>query len=297
MDKKVIGYTGVFVFVVIICGWIGVGVDSILPAQHEGDSLGMGIWLVLPLLTAFITILLSKLSWSDIGLKPNLKGNLKWYLVSILIFPVVTAVVLLFGAAANWIDLSAFHFQTVLGAFSGALLANCIINFFEETAWRGFLTSQLLKFGLNDWILYLIVGCVWTAWHIPYYLVFLPEAHIQAVMPVSRAVYVLVAFSTILCWTVMFTELFRITKSIWPCIVLHTVEDALINLIVISGHISITAGKEFIVSPINGILASLLYLAVGLGLRAYRLRDNQAINSFAKSQSAEPIYRHCQYLQ
>lgn len=120
---------------------------------------------------------------------------------------------------------------------------------------------------------------MWAAWHIPYYLVFLPEADLRAVMPVSRTVYVLVAFTTFLCWTVMFTELFRITRSIWPCIILHTIEDSLINFIVISGHISITAGKELFVSPINGILASLLYLAVGLGLRAYRLRDNQASNS------------------
>jgi hypothetical protein len=47
----------------------------------------------------------------------------------------------------------------------------------------GYLTSQLLKLNLNDWKLYLIVGCVWTAWHIPYYLVFLPETDIQAIMP------------------------------------------------------------------------------------------------------------------
>jgi hypothetical protein len=279
MDKKAIGYIGMFVFVVIICGWIGVGVDSVLPAQPEGNSLGMGIWLILPLLTAFIIIFISKLSWNDIGFNPNLKGNLKWYLASILIFPVVTTTVLLIGAAANWIDLSAFHFKPIMGTFFGALLANCIINFFEETAWRGYLTSQLLKFNLSDWKLYFIIACVWAAWHIPYYLVFLPEADIKAVMPVSRAVYILVAFTTFLCWTVMFTELYRITRSIWPCIILHTVEDSLINFIVISGYISITAGKEFLVSPINGIIASLLYLAVGLGLRAYRLRDNQVINS------------------
>lgn len=89
-------------------------------------------------------------------------------------------------------------------------------------------------------------------------------------MPVSRAVYVVVAFTTFLFWTVMFTELFRTTKSVWPCVILHTVEDSLINLLVISGYISIAAGKEILVSPINGIIASILYLAAGLGIRAYR---------------------------
>ncbi|WP_243119947.1 CPBP family glutamic-type intramembrane protease [Pelotomaculum propionicicum] len=140
-----------------------------------------------------------------------------------------------------------------------------------------YLTSQLVKLNLNDWKIYLIVGCVWAAWHIPYYLVFLPEADIQAVMPVSRAVYAVVAFITLLSWAVMFTELFRVTKSVWPCILMHMVEDSLVNLLVISHYISIATGKEILVSPINGIITSILYVAVGLGIRAYRIRANQIL--------------------
>jgi hypothetical protein len=272
MNKKVVRNLGLFISIVIISGWLGVLVDSFFTEQPEGDSLGMGIWLVLPLLTALVVILISRLSWKELGLKPNFKGNIKWYLASILIFPVVTAIVLLIGAVTNWIDLSALTLRPFIVAFSSTMLVNFIIDIFEETAWRGYLTSQLLKLNLNDWKLYLIVGCVWTAWHIPYYLVFLPEADIQAVMPVSRAVYVVVAFTTFLCWTVMFTELFRVTKSVWPCVILHTVEDSLINLLVISGYISIATGKEILISPINGIIASILYLAVGLGIRAYRIK-------------------------
>ncbi len=278
MNNKIIRNIVLFSFVVIISGWIGVLVDSFLTGQPEGDSLGMGIWLVLPLLTAFIIILFSKLSWKDLGFKPNFKGNIKWYLASVLIFPVVTAIVLLIGDATNWIDLSAFNLKPFILAFCSTLLINFIIDIFEETAWRGYLTSQLLKFNLNDWKLYLIVGVVWTAWHIPYYMVFLPETDILAVMPVSRAIYVLVAFTTFLSWTVMFTELFRITKSVWPCILLHMIEDSLINLIVISGYISIAPGKEILVSPINGVITSILYLAVGLGIRTYRIRANQMIS-------------------
>lgn len=250
--------------------------DSVLIDQPEGDSLGMGIWLVLPLLTAFIIILFSKAGWKDLGLKPNFRGNIKWYLASVLIFPVVTAIVLLIGSATDWIDLSQFNLNTFIVAFCSTLLINFIIDFFEETAWRGYLTSQLVKLNLSDLKLYLIVGCVWTLWHLPYYLVFLPEADIRAVMPVSRAVYVVVAFTTILSWTIMFTELFRVTKSVWPCVILHTVEDSLINLLLISGYISIAAGKEILISPINGIITSILYIAVGMGIRAYRIRSNNA---------------------
>lgn len=285
MNNKAIRNMGVFIFVVIVSGWLGVILDSFLTGQPEGDSLGMGVWLVLPLLTAFIIILFSKDSWKDLGLKPNFKGNIKWYLVSVLIFPVVTAIVLIIGAVMNWIDLSALNSKAVIFGFGGGLLINFIIDIFEETAWRGYLTSQLVKFNLNDWKIYLIVGCVWTLWHVPYYLAFLPEADLQAVMPVNRTTYVFVSFITLLSWSVMFTELFRVTKSVWPCILLHTVEDSLINLLVISGYISIAAGKEMLVSPINGLITSALYVAVGLGLRAYRIRGNKMmINSRAISQ-------------
>lgn len=270
MSKKTTRSIGIFVFVVLISGWIGVLVDSFLTGQPEGDSLGMGIWLVLPLLTAFVIILFSKAGWEELSFKPNFKGNKKWYLVSALIFPVVTGIVLLTGAAAKWIDLSTFNLKPFILAFCSTLLINFIKNIFEETAWRGYLTAQLVKLSLNDWKIYLIVGCVWGLWHLPYYLIFLPEADIWAVMPVSRAVYVFVALITMLCWSVMFIELFRVTKSIWPCVILHMVEDSLINLIVISGYISIVAGKEIFVSPINGIVTSILYLAVGLGIRSYR---------------------------
>jgi hypothetical protein len=276
MKKKALCHMGIFIFMVLISGWIGVLLDSVLVSQPEGDSLGMGIWLVLPLLTALLIILFSKASRRDLGLKPNFKGNIKWYLAAVLIFPVVTALVLLIGAATGWIDLSAFYLKSFILACCSTLLINFIIDIFEETAWRGYLTSQLVKLNLSDLKLYLVVACVWGLWHLPYYLVFLPEADIRAVMPVSRAVYVLVAFTTFLSWTIMFTELFLVTKSVWPCVILHTVEDSLINLLVISGYISIAAGKEILISPINGVVTSILYVAVGLGIRAYR---RKAINT------------------
>ncbi|MDD3024259.1 MAG: CPBP family intramembrane metalloprotease [Syntrophomonadaceae bacterium] len=285
MKKKIIRNIGIFVFVVIISGWLGVLVDTFLPEHPEGDSLGMGIWLALPLLTAFALILFSKMSLQDLGFKPNFKGNIKWYLASVLIFPVVTAIVLMIGATASWIDLSAFNLKPFILVFASTLLINFMIDIFEETAWRGFLTSQLIKLNLSDRKLYLIVGVVWGLWHAPYYLVFLPATDIQAVMPVSRAIFVVVSMIILICWAVMFTELFRVTNSVWPCVILHMVEDSLINPLVISGYITISPGKEILVSPINGVITCILYLAVGLGIRAYRRRANHWQHVFDQQSS------------
>ncbi len=276
MNKKVIRNIVVFIVVVILSGWIGVLVDSVLTEQPEGDSPGMGVWLVLPMLTAIAITIISKGNWNDFGFKPNFKGNLKWYLIAVLIFPVVTAIVLIIGTTTKWIDLSAFDLRLFILLFlSSTLLFTFIKNIFDGTPFYGYLTSQLVKLNHNGWEIYLIVGSLWGIWHAPYYLVFLPETDIQTVLPVSRAILFIVSIITIICWSVMYVELFRVTKSIWPCVVLHTVEDLLINPLVISGYISIVAGKEILVSPIYGIITSILYLFVGLGIRTYRRQANQ----------------------
>ncbi|MEC0091971.1 CPBP family intramembrane glutamic endopeptidase [Paenibacillus macquariensis] len=274
MNNKMIRNILVFVMVVGFSGWIGVLVDSVLPEQPKGDTLGMGIWLVLPMLTAITLILFSKFGWTDVGLKPNFKGNTKWYLTSVLIYPVVTGIVLIIGSTTKWIDLSGLNLKSFIWAFSSTLFIGFIKNIFEEAVWRGFLTSQLVRLNLKDWKIYLIVGFVWGIWHIPYYLVFLQEADLQAVLPVNRAIFIIVAILTMTCWSVMYIELYRVTNSIWPCVILHTVEDSLINPLVLSGYISIASGKEIFISPISGIITSIFYLAVGLGIRAYRRRQS-----------------------
>ncbi|WP_318245312.1 CPBP family intramembrane glutamic endopeptidase [Paenibacillus gallinarum] len=265
----------VFTIIVVLCGWLGVFVDSFLTEQPEGNTLGMGIWLVFPMLTAIVLILYSKISWKEIGIKPNFKGNLRWYLISVLIFPAVTVTILVIGNAFKWIDMSELNLRTFTGVFFSTILIGFIKNIFEETVWRGFLTSQLVKLNLTDWKIYLLVGSVWGIWHVPYYMMFLPETDMQVVLPVSRIIFTVVAILTMICWSIMFIELYRITNSIWPCVLLHTVEDSLINPLVISGFISISSGKEIVISPICGVITSLLYLSVGLAIKASRRRQTK----------------------
>lgn len=270
MNKKLFRNTVIFIVIVILSGWIGALVDSLLTEQSKGNSTGMGIWLVLPMLAAIAITIFSRGSWSDIGFKPNFKGNIKWYLIAALIFPVVTAIVLIIGDMTKWIDLSAFDLKPFILLFSSTLLISFIIDIFDGAPLYGYLTSQLVKLNLNDWKIYLTVGIVWGMWHIPYYLVFLPETDMQVVLPVSRTMFSIISIVTMICWAVMFIELYRVTNSIWPGVVLHMVEDSLINPLVISGFISIAAGKEILISPITGVITSILYLLVGFGIRAYR---------------------------
>ncbi len=280
MDNKIIRNVVVFIVVVILSGWIGVLVDSVLTEQPKGDSPGMGIWLVTPMLAAITMTIFSKGNWNDLGFKPNFKRNIKWYFIAALVFPVVTSIVLIIGVITDWIDLSTLDLRPFILVFSSTLLFNFIKNIFDGTPLFSYLTPKLVKLNFNDWKIYLTVGSVWGIWHLPYFLVFLPETDIQAVLPVSRAIIIIFMIITMILWSVMFIELYRVTKSIWPGVVLHMVEDSLINPLVISGFISIAAGKEILISPIIGIITSILYLLIGLGIRTYRIQaSRKTVNS------------------
>lgn len=145
MDKRTIRNVIVFILISLTSGWLGLLIDKNIGAHAEGDSPGMGIWLVLPLLTTLILRLFAGDGWKDIGLKLNLKGNVKWYIVSLLIFPLVTLFILIIGKLFGWIDFSNFRLNAYFTGFASTLLVNFIKNIFEESVWRGYLTSKLLK--------------------------------------------------------------------------------------------------------------------------------------------------------
>ncbi len=165
--RKVIRNLVIFTVIVILSGWLGMLVDKVIPEQPEGDSLGMGIWLVLPLLAVIVLRTFAGDGWKDAALNPRMKSNAKWFIVAFLIFPVVTAIVLLIGRIFGWIDLSGFHIADFTQVFFGLLLFEFVKNIFEESVWRGYLTTKLIKLNLSDFTLYLIVGLIWSVWPVP----------------------------------------------------------------------------------------------------------------------------------
>jgi membrane protease YdiL (CAAX protease family) len=260
----------IFIIIALVVGWLGVMVDGILPDQEKEETLGMAIWLITPFVVVIILRTFFGDGWKDAGLQPNFNGNLHWYFISFMIFPFVTAITLLLGNSLGWIGIEGFNTEMYFTVFFSLLLVNIFKNVFEESVWRGYLTSKLFQLNISDLWLYLIVGLVWGFWHLPYYLEFLPDEAIQTVLPVSRISFALIAIINMMVWTVMFVELFLITRSVWTVVLLHAVEDALINHLVIDGYIQISPGKEVWISPICGIIPTLLYLTIGLALRVKR---------------------------
>lgn len=72
-------------------------------------------------------------------------------------------------------------------------------------------------------------------------------------------------------WSLVFGELYRLTNSVWPCVLMHAIEDGVPTMLfVTSGIIKLKQEAFFILDPIQGIVSLLLLLGVGIYLRRKR---------------------------
>jgi membrane protease YdiL (CAAX protease family) len=271
MNKRILRNLIIFIIITLASGWIGVFIDSFLIDQPQGNSLGMGLWLILPFLTALILRISCK-DWKDCGIKPYFKGNAKWYASSLIIYPFVTIVCIGLAAAFGYAKMAEFEMHTFLSLAVFSTAGGLVKNIFEEFSWRGYLTPKIIELKINDWLVYIISGLVWALWHTPYYLVFLPDNYFESM---TRIGFLLSACAIMICWTVMYVELYRLAKSVWPCVLMHAIEDAFPNVLVITGgFIYLTRIGDVWFNPITGIIATVLFLSIGLLLRAIRIKKS-----------------------
>lgn len=259
----------VFIIVTLGCGWFGVFIDSILIDQPEGNSLGMGLWLILPLITSIILRIVNH-DWKDAGIKLNFRKNWKWYLVSLLIYPLSMLLSVLIAFMFGKVDIKQMSLITYLPIILIMIPGNIVKNIFEEFSWRGYLAPKLIALKLNDWMIYLITGFVWSFWHAAYYLVFLPDTYFEET---TRFNMLISGWIVMTCWSVMFVEIRRLTNSVWPCIIMHTIEEAVPTaLVTIGGYIVFSQSQRTWFDPISGILVNVIFVIIGLLLRAHRMK-------------------------
>jgi hypothetical protein len=270
----------IFTTIVLAIGWIGRGLD-LLMGNPSSEGLGILLWISMPLVTSLLLRAFAGDGWKDFGIKPNFKGNVSWYMVALLVYPATTACILIIGRGFGLITFpnpSLGALGPFFLAFALALLPKIIKNFFEEAAWRGYLAPKVYSLDLNDYVGHLIVGFVWGAWHIPYYLFYLDRAVLQDFTTLNMATYIPLAIVVAISWAFVYGELRLLTNSIWPAVLMHAVEDALLFTLVIDHHIQILPGTDWLISPMNGLVSVVLFLAIGVGLRQLRIRRIQLLD-------------------
>ena len=196
--------------------------------------------------------------------------NFIWYFTALLIYPFVTVITisisLIFGVA----HISSFDISTLLSLIVMSSIGNFIKNILKSFLWL--FNSKLIELNLNDWYIYIISGFIWALLACAYYIVFLPNEYFESI---SRLNMLLSGCILMVCWSIMYVEIYRLTKSVWPCVIMHAIEDAVPTVLVtITGIITLTNSSDFWLNPISGVVATVLFLGIGIVLRTIRIKEN-----------------------
>jgi membrane protease YdiL (CAAX protease family) len=149
-----------------------------------------------------------------------------------------------------------------------AFAASFVKNIFEEFAWRGYLTARFDALGLNPFLNHLLTGLIWAGWHVPYWL-FIVD--VQAFTSLDTATFIVVGMLTLSVTAITYGELRLLSQSVWPAVILHSVANAITATLLLDGFVELQGALGVVFSPGNdGILHSVLFALIGVGLHLYR---------------------------
>ena len=281
MSTKVENHTGrnLVIFIVLVLGvavLAGLIEPFTLPPDAEPGASGLGqlLWIIAPLGIALLLRTFGGDGWDDFGLRPNFRGNSFWWLVSILIFPVVITVSVLLGMLLGGLTLDTNNFANFATVLLLGLLWAMVKNVFEEFAWRGYLAPKVYALNMNTWLAHAVVGLVWGAWHLPFVFVFWP--YLTSTMLWYFIPLLLVGT---ISQSVVYGEIRLATDSVWPAWVMHTIGNAIGNSLILSNLIQLTPGKEIWASlGAESVISIMLMFAAGYWLHQRRKnRRNEGV--------------------
>lgn len=278
---------GIFLSITFILTWaIGFGLMFNGGYTNQYATLIVAGCMFMPAIATIITTMITKEKFKDVWIKPNFKGNIKYYLIGWL----APVVLVLFGAAVYFIIFPS-HFDgsmttminntkdqlaslgqaipsdgqlktlLVVQLVSSIFIAP-VINFIpclgEELGWRGYLLPNLLE--KNSPVkATLISGVIWGVWHAPMIAMghnygleyaFAPWGGILAMIIFCVAVGSLLSYITIK------------SKSCIPATVAHAVINGFSAIGII--FLSINNPNLFVGPAPVGIVGGLGFLIAGL---------------------------------
>ncbi len=257
-------------------GWLGIWLNNITGnTMPPLQSLGALVWLASPALSGFALRAFGGDGWQDSGFGLNLPSGWKWYLVALLLHPLASlltfALAALFGIASAD-GFAAQGFSAYLSVVGMVFVGSLMKNFFEEFAWRSYLTPRLEAASVSPLLNHLIVSILWTSWHLPYYYYFLDRAVLTSAITTNIPVFIVLAYFTQIPTSILFGELRLISKSTWTVFLLHQIINAVSMPLLMNGFIEVKGPLAPVFTPTNeGIFISLLFGLVGWMLMKARL--------------------------
>lgn len=258
--QQVVRRSVAFTVLVTILAWLGpvLGGDPVTP------GLGFLVWGSAPLVACLIIRAITR-DWKDLGIKPALRNNGRWYLISLLAYPVAIALVVGLGTLFGASSIRDFSVSAFLQAMLPAAVIYLVFAIFEEFGWRGYLAPKLYSLGLNPLLAHALVGVIWASWHFPYI------RELSTYTTESLAVYLLRFIIGCIAFTLTYGEIRIRTQSVWPAVLMHWIGNTIANPL-LAGFLTLTPGLEFLGSfGVDGLLMIVLF--GGLGLALLRSRE------------------------
>lgn len=268
----------IFTVLVNALAWLG----PILGGDPTEPGLGFLVWGTAPLVSALIM----KIALRDkiaLGFRPNFKGNGRYYLLSLFLYPLSILLVLALGALLGTIQINSFTLPQLLTTMAPLAITFFIFAFFEEVGWRGYLTPEVQK--VNDRILgYIVIGVIWASWHFPY--INQLTSHTEGTLITVLPRFLLGAIAA----SVVYGEIRLRTNSVWPAVIMHwsgnTVANTLLATFAGAGFVTLVPGKVWLGSfGMEGVLMILIFSIVGGGLYMNRRRQQNQHTTLASDAS------------
>lgn len=279
LSKKQLGFNILLLSLfVIAAGWFGV----LLKLLTGQTNLALSVFLALPPMGVLILSLVYKTTDFDPGLNFKIKKNAISYAVAFLLFPILVSITMIVGKLSGFISIEGLvskGFGSLIGAISLFFLTDFIKNCLEEFTWRGFFTQHFKKFGIPDLLNHLLTGFVWILWHIPYWLFLLDKASMSAFSSLNTTAFIIMGSLLLLSSSFVFGEIRLLSSSTWPVVILHTSLNAVTNVLLLKGFVTVIPSAELWMSPGgNSIMIIALLTIVGLALYRFRTKKKSAVH-------------------
>ncbi len=233
--------------------------------------------LLLLMLSTTVAVILTRIitreGLKDLYIKPNIKGNIRWYAFAYILTPIIAyfgAVVyfLIFPndfdplnsayAVSGGITSTSQYVDNLLIVMPLAIIVNPLMGIIqclgEEFAWRAYLLPKLCK-KFNIIPALLLSGVIWGAWHSPIVVMgynYGAEYHLFGVLA-------MVVFCIVL--GIISAYLFFVTKSVWAPTLFHAAINGM-DLWAPSTLFMSNESNKFIGPDLLGVIGGMGFIVV-----------------------------------
>ncbi|HEX2994018.1 MAG TPA: CPBP family intramembrane glutamic endopeptidase [Anaerolineales bacterium] len=244
---------------------------SFLGGSPSKPGLGVLLWGTAPLLVAVLIRTVTH-DWSDAGLQPAIRKNIRWYLFVLLAGLLMMVSTVLVGKMTSLSSVAGFSLIPYLKMVLPGMLAFFIMAIFEEFGWRGYLVPKLASLGINNFIAYVIVAVIWATWHMPYLreLTWVSSVQEDVLASIPRL------YLTFFAYTIFYHEIRLITGSVWPAVLFHAFVNAIQHPLS-TEYLQIVPGQEYLVS-FTGLFMIVCVALLGIALSRWRMHKEVGLS-------------------